>query len=530
MSMANMSRPCPNCRYPLALPQPIPERFQCPKCGTVLQRKGKEGDGGKKGDGEKVTVGAPSPALPFSPSPARPVGFTPKKQMLLLGGFITFLLGSIAIILIVLLNTNSDDRSGGDKTGDGNAEVAGTDGGNKKDNPSNSAESSKPSNPSDSGTTTPQKPKEDLRPKIVKPHIDKGVAYLLKEVKEKREVDKVDPIRFWGDDWERGTVAQGPWATLALVGLTLLECGVPADDENIVWLADKIEKEKDKLKYTHSAAAVVMFVCRWHDAKEKAGGALDPRFRQLLRTLTLRLVAGQLDYGAWAEDLPMLDPGKENQLEKELKANKFKPGKEGAGTSANTFFALQALWGARKQAIPIRESFIVAGGHFQRTQRPDGSWAPAEAIKDRFLATATCDGLIAVAMEKAILEMRPRPFVPGEKTADPARALAFLAKSLGDNGERADHEDKGKLFGADAKGDIYFLWCVAQIGITYDKELIAGKDWYEWGYKILLKSQEDDGSWQRDTLGPLVDTCYAVLFLKKSNLTSDLTAKLKEVG
>ena len=66
--------------------------------------------------------------------------------------------------------------------------------------------------------------------------------------------------------------------------------------------------------------------------------------------------------------------------------------------------------------------------------------------------------------------------------------------------------------------------------MIYDREKLDGKEWYDWGYKILMKSQNrEDGSWSSDLNGPLVDTCFAVLFLKKSNLSPDLTTKLKEL-
>ena len=58
--------------------------------------------------------------------------------------------------------------------------------------------------------------------------------------------------------------------------------------------------------------------------------------------------------------------------------------------------------------------------------------------------------------------------------------------------------------------------------------LIEGKDWYEWGYRIILEHQKPDGSWQ-DKHQPEVDTCFALLFLKRANLAKDLTDKLREL-
>ena len=185
---------------------------------------------------------------------------------------------------------------------------------------------------------------------------------------------------------------------------------------------------------------------------------------------------------------------------------------------------MQALWLARKHGILVRESLVTAAGHFQRTQLADGSWNFSESVKDRFFASSTCAGLIALAMEKAILDGEPRPFIPSEKTADVDKAFAFLGKCIGENGQQASHEDKdmlaGQLFMADAWGDIYFLWAIARLASIYDRETIDGRNWYNWGYKILLAAQNaEDGSWN-DRHGPLADTCFALLFLKKSNFTT----------
>ena len=75
-------------------------------------------------------------------------------------------------------------------------------------------------------------------------------------------------------------------------------------------------------------------------------------------------------------------------------------------------------------------------------------------------------------------------------------------------------------------GDLYFLWTLERVGVIYSKDLIGGKDWYDWGYPIVLKAQEPDGSWDekhRQRFGPEVDTPFALLFLKLANIARDLT-------
>jgi len=74
--------------------------------------------------------------------------------------------------------------------------------------------------------------------------------------------------------------------------------------------------------------------------------------------------------------------------------------------------------------------------------------------------------------------------------------------------------------------DYYFLWSLERVGMVYGLKTIGKNDWYEWGADLILKRQLPGGGWRGNYEEP-VDTCFALLFLKRSNLASDLTAKLK---
>ena len=81
-------------------------------------------------------------------------------------------------------------------------------------------------------------------------------------------------------------------------------------------------------------------------------------------------------------------------------------------------------------------------------------------------------------------------------------------------------------------GDLYFLWSVERVAMLYNLPTIGNKDWYSWGVSILLPNQKDNGAW-RSTGYPghghannTIDTCFALLFLKRSNLVHDLTENL----
>jgi hypothetical protein len=66
-----------------------------------------------------------------------------------------------------------------------------------------------------------------------------------------------------------------------------------------------------------------------------------------------------------------------------------------------------------------------------------------------------------------------------------------------------------------------------------DIEKIGEHDWYQEGAEYLLKNQQRDGIWNQATddrfgEGAVVDTCFAILFLKKA--TPVLRTKIVKTG
>jgi hypothetical protein len=52
------------------------------------------------------------------------------------------------------------------------------------------------------------------------------------------------------------------------------------------------------------------------------------------------------------------------------------------------------------------------------------------------------------------------------------------------------------------------------MGIVGHLRFLGKTDWYLEGAEYLLRAQDDAGSWQA---GDVVDTCFALLFLKRSS-------------
>src|SRR5205807_2004134 len=81
-------------------------------------------------------------------------------------------------------------------------------------------------------------------------------------------------------------------------------------------------------------------------------------------------------------------------------------------------------------------------------------------------------------------------------------------------------------------GDLYFLWGLERVAMIYDFETIGGKDWYRWGAEMLLANLKPEGYWDVKTFGDaateVINSSFALLFLRQANLAEDLTSKLRE--
>ena len=72
----------------------------------------------------------------------------------------------------------------------------------------------------------------------------------------------------------------------------------------------------------------------------------------------------------------------------------------------------------------------------------------------------------------------------------------------------------------------YYLWSLERICVALGLRTIGKKDWYNWGAELLLANQQANGHWTGDYASYHADTCFALLFLKRANLTDDLGSKL----
>jgi hypothetical protein len=347
----------------------------------------------------------------------------------------------------------------------------------------------------------------------------------------------------------------------ALPGLTLLECGVPASDPAVQKAASFVRSRTAHLEGTYELALAVLFL-------ERLGDGAD---RLLIRELSLRLVAGQLPDGGWNYSCPVLDSAAQEALLARLErlrpafsADLFKPvtganpehrssttarknreqrqnrtaalddvpalqetlevrhdPRSPMADNSNTQFALLALWAAQRQGLPVERSLALVVRRFRPCQNDDGGWGyhSGGTKREPSKPSMTCVGLLGLAVGHGL---------GGDDSAargsvsDPQieKALHYLAKRIG----KPSTDKKPR------QEDLYFLWSLERVGVLYGLRDIDGKDWYAWGTSLLQAHQSKEGNWQNGRYHgstPILDTCFALLFLQRANLVHDLTKKIE---
>lgn len=352
----------------------------------------------------------------------------------------------------------------------------------------------------------------------IKDAIARGVGFLKKRLLDGNV--RVSDGRF-------GT--QATVGASALAGLAMLEGGAGAGDAAVQRALALVRAEGPKITVVYVLGSILFFLNRLND-----DGALTEGDKNLLRTLALRLIAGQLADGRWTYDNPPITEAVETDLVARLRGNTYKPSRRGTGSNSMTQFALLSLWGARKHGVPVRPALLAAAVSFHGTQKRNGTWN--YHLQPILHDSNTCAGLLALAMEKTLREdVEFSPDIAVDPPANPkvatqrTRGFGHLATVIGRTKESpAPYLDQytGKFIRADAWGDYYFLWCLERVCVIYGLQNIGGKDWYDWGSDVVLKTQRADGGWL-DRHGEVPDTAFALLFLTKANLAKDLTDKLR---
>jgi hypothetical protein len=163
----------------------------------------------------------------------------------------------------------------------------------------------------------------------------------------------------------------------------------------------------------------------------------------------------------------------------------------------------------------VGKALSLTARYFHSSQGADGSWAYTPDVL-LYKHSMTCAALFCLAAELGES--------PGYVRTIPPRAPILVDDSAVTRGLRF----LGKSFDAIAKGDaidswskLYFLWSLERLAAIYGLETIGSQEWYPWTAQLLVRIQRGDGSWVDPGPGP-VPTCFALLILRRSNLTPDL--------
>lgn len=198
--------------------------------------------------------------------------------------------------------------------------------------------------------------------------------------------------------------------------------------------------------------------------------------------------------------------------------------------NSNTQFAILAMWVAQRHGVPVDRTLRLIVKRFRETQKSDGGWGYAyPKSAGESTAAMTCSGLSGLAVAFGLSREKKSD---ADLAADKElirrgfqRLMTFIDEPTEKLDEKVPLSDRNNL---------YYLWSIERIAVMYNLKTIGRKDWYRWGMEVLVTNQMQQGleagAWVQGgnaTLSdPIVNTCFALLFLRGANLASDLTARL----
>jgi hypothetical protein len=297
----------------------------------------------------------------------------------------------------------------------------------------------------------------------------------------------------------------------------------------------------------------------------------DPLDEPIIHRLTVRLLEGQAPIGAWgyaSPEVPAEEATKMRTLIERRNEMKTVPGGSAPNTrppvdtedierlkrlekrqpqsqpaaqvdNSNTQFAVLGAWVGRRHGIPTDAALRRTEAYFRATQ-VGGRWAyqPNTDVTGDSRVANTCAGLLGLAVGAGIVrEVQMRAGSERKEGKPPAlrdplkdslvqAAMNFVGSQV------AELAASGLNADANINRNLYFLWSVERVGMIYSVPHMGGVDWYQVGAATILRAQQPDGMWQARTMGsvtltPEINTCFAVLFLRRANFAHDLTANLR---
>jgi hypothetical protein len=356
--------------------------------------------------------------------------------------------------------------------------------------------------------------------------IDAGIAYLRES--EDALSDSQYAVSYRG-------------GTECLVFYTLLMSGVPKDDPFIARLEPIVvatARESDQT-YTLALATVGLLA---QDAKRHA---------PVITELVARLDAGQRKgdqrgSGAYGYVLPRERTGSGTKATKKSVQLAHWDAPSNWWDNSNTQYAILALRAAADHGFAIdAKVFERSARHFLRQKRGDGGAAYSDSIRERSYLSMTAGVFGSLQMCVDALERAATADI-AELRQQSDRAIERATKWLEEN----------MRFPPDGSSwPFYALYAVERFGHHADSKTFGKRDWYAEGARFLVDIQLDDGAFATASLvpsrprgavprgrgllgkknrvlpnaprvvaGDVVDTCFALLFLKRASFVHTQTS------
>lgn len=298
----------------------------------------------------------------------------------------------------------------------------------------------------------------------------------------------------------------------ALCTLALIENGVPLYDPVVDKGYKSVRRGIDgELKQTYDLTLAALLLARVGDRADKA----------LIRTIGARLLAGQLESGGWTYTCPTVDA---TSLSSTARAPKRKAG---MGDNSCTQFGVLGLWVCSRYGVPIDEAMQLVAARFVDSQNEDGGWPyNPKGTKTDSTGAMTSAGLFCLTVARATKireELQKNASTRNSSTAKGAEKATLLQDPVYAKGfTQVGYYAKGMSPGSAR----YFMWSIERLGVLLGLERLGDVKWFDQGATALLKAQKPDGSWPDSKESP-ADTAFAVLFLRKANLGSDISRLLE---
>ena len=198
--------------------------------------------------------------------------------------------------------------------------------------------------------------------------------------------------------------------------------------------------------------------------------------------------------------------------------------------NSNTQFAILGVWAATRHGVPMERTLALLVKRFTRSQNGNGTWGYNYGTNGNMFGqpAMTCSGLLGLAVGHGLFAGAD----PTRRTMDkdPAikNALAALSQHVGKAAPLVRGVRRGRRRVLRFGINHYFLWSLERVGVLFNlshrRQGLVRLGGRRTGGRP--ERQRQLGSRRLPWQHPIPNTCFALLFLKRVNLTHDLTNKL----